>query len=150
MTDKEFKKLKRSDLISIIYEYQKRQEELLAEIDSMRTELEEKRIKISNAGSVAEAVVGLNRLFETAQQTADDYLVLQAMRDYGLDSISAKRMAAAVSEYYQINGVRKAEFYSKAWFGNTPRGFSPYEWGDEALRWIERSNENVALMNIKI
>ncbi|MCR5599652.1 MAG: hypothetical protein K6G33_02770 [Ruminococcus sp.] len=74
MTDKEFKKLKRSDLISIIYEYQKRQEELLAEIDSMRTELEEKRIKISNAGSVAEAVVGLNRLFETAQQTADDYL----------------------------------------------------------------------------
>ena len=74
MTDKEFKKLKRSDLISIIYEYQKKQDELMAEIDSIRTELDEKRIKISNAGSIAEAVVGLDRLFETAQQTADDYL----------------------------------------------------------------------------
>lgn len=28
MTDKEFKRLKRSDLIYIIYEYQKKQEEL--------------------------------------------------------------------------------------------------------------------------
>ena len=46
----------------------------MAEIDSIRTELDEKRIKISNAGSIAEAVVGLDRLFETAQQTADDYL----------------------------------------------------------------------------
>lgn len=74
MTDKEFRKLKRSDLISIIYEYQKKQDELVAEINAIRTELEEKRIKISNAGSIAEAVVGLDRLFETAQQTADDYI----------------------------------------------------------------------------
>ena len=74
MTDKEFKKLKRSDLISIIYEYQKRQDELTQEINAIKTELEEKRIKISNAGSIAEAVVGLDRLFETAQQTADDYI----------------------------------------------------------------------------
>ena len=82
MTDKEFKKLKRSDLISIIYEYQKKQDELMAEIDSIRTELDEKRIKISNAGSIAEAVVGLDRLFETAQQTADDYLAqVKAMLD---------------------------------------------------------------------
>ena len=82
MTDKEFKKLKRSDLISIIYEYQKKQDELMAEIDSIRTELDETRIKLSKAGSIAEAVVGLDRLFETAQQTADDYLAqVKAMLD---------------------------------------------------------------------
>ena len=74
MTDKEFKKLKRSDLISIIYEYQKQQDKLIGEIDTLKAELEEKRIKISKAGSIAEAVVGLDRIFETAQQTADDYL----------------------------------------------------------------------------
>ena len=74
MTDKEFRKLKRSDLIAIIYEYQKKQEELVKEIDELRAQLESKNLKISKAGSIGEAVVGLDLLFETAQKTADDYI----------------------------------------------------------------------------
>ena len=74
MTDKEFRKLKRSDLIAIIYEYQKKQEELVKEIGELRAQLESKNLKISKAGSIAEAVVGLDLLFETAQKTADDYV----------------------------------------------------------------------------
>ncbi len=74
MTDKEFRKLKRSDLISIIYEYQKRQDELVEENKDLREQLDSKNLKISNAGSIAEAVVGLDLLFETAQKTADDYI----------------------------------------------------------------------------
>ena len=74
MTDKEFRKLKRGDLIAIIYEYQKKQEELVKEIDELRAQLESKNLKISKAGSIAEAVVGLDLLFETAQKTADDYV----------------------------------------------------------------------------
>ena len=74
MTDKEFRKLKRSDLIAIIYEYQKKQEELVKEIGELRAQLESKNLKISKAGSIAEAVVGLDLLFETAQKTADDYI----------------------------------------------------------------------------
>lgn len=74
MTDKEFRKLKRGDLIAIIYEYQKRQEELVKEIGELRAQLESKNLKINKAGSIAEAVVGLDLLFETAQKTADDYI----------------------------------------------------------------------------
>ena len=74
MTDKEFRKLKRSDLIAIIYEYQKKQEKLVKEIGELRAQLESKNLKISKAGSIAEAVVGLDLLFETAQKTADDYI----------------------------------------------------------------------------
>ena len=74
MTDKEFRKLKRGDLFAIIYEYQKKQEELVKEIDELRAQLESKNLKISKAGSIAEAVVGLDLLFETAQKTADDYV----------------------------------------------------------------------------
>ncbi|EWM53036.1 hypothetical protein [Ruminococcus flavefaciens] len=74
MTDKEFRKLKRSDLISIIYEYQKRQDELVEENKDLREQLDSKNLKISNSGSIAEAVVGLDLLFETAQKTADDYI----------------------------------------------------------------------------
>lgn len=74
MTDKEFKRLKRSDLISVIYEYQKKQEELEREIEELKAQLEEKTLRISDFGSIAEAVVGLNELFETAQKTADEYI----------------------------------------------------------------------------
>ena len=48
MTDKEFKKLKRSDLISIIYEYQKREDEFTEQIESLKSELENKNLKIEN------------------------------------------------------------------------------------------------------
>ena len=74
MTDKEFKHLKRSDLIYIIYEYQKKQEELIKENEELREKLKEKEMKISNAGSLAEVAAKLNGLFEAAQQTADDYM----------------------------------------------------------------------------
>ncbi|MBP5431383.1 hypothetical protein [Ruminococcus sp.] len=74
MTDKEFKRLKRSDLIYIIYEYQKKQEELMKENEELREKLKEKEMRISNAGSLAEVAAKLNGLFEAAQQTADDYL----------------------------------------------------------------------------
>lgn len=74
MTDKEFKRLKRSDLIYIIYEYQKKQEELIKENEELREKLKEKEMKISNAGSLAEVAANLNGLFEAAQQTADDYM----------------------------------------------------------------------------
>ena len=74
MTDKEFKKLHRSDLIAIISEYQKREEAMQAEIASLRAELEARELKIKEAGSIAEAVVLLNDLFETAQKTADEYV----------------------------------------------------------------------------
>ncbi len=43
MTDKEFRKLKRGDLIAIIYEYQKKQEELVKEIGELRAQLESKK-----------------------------------------------------------------------------------------------------------
>ena len=74
MTDKEFKKLRRSELIEIIYEYQKNEEQMKEEIDSLRAQLDSKELKIKNSGSIAEAVVSLNELFETAQKTADDYI----------------------------------------------------------------------------
>ena len=74
MTDKEFRKLKRGDLIAIIYEYQKKQDELIAEVEDLKKKLESREIKLSNAGSITEAVISMNELFETAQRTADEYI----------------------------------------------------------------------------
>ncbi len=74
MTDKEFKRLSRRELIDIIYELQKQNEEKDAQIKRIQSELDDKTIKISNVGSIAEAAISLNNVFETAQSAADQYL----------------------------------------------------------------------------
>ena len=74
MTDKEFRKLRRSALIEIIFEYQRREQEMQTEIEALKAQLESRELKIADAGSIAEAVIRLNELFETAQKTADEYI----------------------------------------------------------------------------
>lgn len=102
MTDKEFRKLKRSDLIAIIYEYQKKQEELVKEIGELRAQLETKNLKISKAGSIAEAVVGLDLLFETAQKTADDYIEQVRLANEEAEQKAAEIIKQAEKEAAEI------------------------------------------------
>jgi len=95
MTDKEFKRLKRSDLIYIIYEYQKKQEELLRENSELREKLNEKELKIENAGSLAEIAAKLSGLFEAAQQTADDYM---SQLEFAASAEARKKADAIIKE----------------------------------------------------
>ena len=74
MTDKEFRKLNRADLVNIIYEMQKNEQAMKAELEEARKALDSRNMKIAEAGSIAEAVVGLNEIFERAQKAADEYL----------------------------------------------------------------------------
>ena len=63
MTDKEFRHLRRADLIDIIYELQSNEVQLQEEIKELKTQLADKRLKIAKAGSIAEAAVSLNGFF---------------------------------------------------------------------------------------
>lgn len=74
MTDKELKRLGRAELIEIIFEQQKRCEEYTAIIDKLKKEQEKKDLCISESGSIAEAAIRLNGVFEAAQAAADQYL----------------------------------------------------------------------------
>ena len=76
MTDKEFKKLNRAELVEIIYRIQQNEEQLRDENNNLRRQLASKNIKLNNAGSIAEAALALNGVFESAQKAADDYLEL--------------------------------------------------------------------------
>lgn len=74
MTDKEFKKLNRSQLIDIIYELQLKQEELVKENEKLQEALDDKRIRITKAGSIAEAALELHNVMQSAQDAASHYL----------------------------------------------------------------------------
>ena len=74
MISKELKKLSRRDLVDIIYQLKKNEQEKQEKIAALEEALQEKRIRVSVAGSIAEAAVDITQIFSTAQRTADLYL----------------------------------------------------------------------------
>lgn len=74
MINKELKHLSRKELVDIIYQLKKNEEELEAVIESQKKELQEKKIRLSMAGSIADAAMSVTNVFSTAQMTADLYL----------------------------------------------------------------------------
>ena len=74
MTDKEFKRLSRAQLIDIIYQLQIKQEELTSENAKLKAELADKRIRLKQTGNIAEAALELNNVMQSAQAAAEQYL----------------------------------------------------------------------------
>ena len=82
MTDKEFKRLSRAQLIEIIYQFQLKQDELTAENERLTKELADKRLRVSEAGNIAEAALAINNVMKSAQDAADEYLEeIRILRD---------------------------------------------------------------------
>jgi len=74
MINKELRKLSRRELMDIIYQMKKNEQQLQEEIVSLQEALQEKRIRLSTAGSIAEAAASITNVFSAAQMTADLYL----------------------------------------------------------------------------
>lgn len=74
MKEKEFRRLSRAELVEIIYQLQQNNQSLEEENSQLREKLNSKEINISQAGSIAEAAIGLSGVFAKAQEAADLYL----------------------------------------------------------------------------
>ena len=74
MTDKELRRLHREDLLQILLEQQKKIEETETELDAAHRALADRHTALENVGSIAEAALALNGVFERAQAAADEYL----------------------------------------------------------------------------
>ena len=98
MTDKEFRRLKRADLIEIIYRLQENEDKYRETIDRMSKKLGEKLTKIEKAGSIADAAVSLSNVFEAAQDAAERYL----QEVYRLREEAAAELERARKEADQI------------------------------------------------
>lgn len=70
MTEKELRKLNRYQLLELLMMQTEENGRLQQEIDRLR----EQQMKLEELGSVAEASLLLNGVFEAAQKAADDYL----------------------------------------------------------------------------
>lgn len=74
MTDKELRRLGRPELIEIIYQLEKSQEENTQEIARLQARLQDRTLRLSEAGSIAQAALQVNGVMEAAQAAADQYV----------------------------------------------------------------------------
>ena len=82
MTDKEFKRLSRAQLIDIIYQLQLQIDKLSEHTQELESELKDKRLRLSNAGNIADAALEINDCFRSAQNAAEQYLnEIKAIRE---------------------------------------------------------------------
>ena len=74
MTDKEFKRLSRAQLIEIIYQFQLQVDKLTEQNQELEQKLADKRLRLSIAGNIADAALEINDCFRSAQNAAEQYL----------------------------------------------------------------------------
>ncbi len=72
--DRELKRMSRAELVEVIYELQRQLEQLEKENDRLEEELQDRRVRLENAGSIAQAAVEVSHLLEAAQTAADLYV----------------------------------------------------------------------------
>ena len=74
MTDKELHKLSRKELLEMLLAQTQENEKLKEELRRAERQLSDRRLLQENAGSMAEAAMRLNAVFEAADRAAQQYL----------------------------------------------------------------------------
>ncbi len=74
MTDKELKRLRRAQLRAMLLMQTEENEKLKSQLSEIRTQLDNRQIRVGKTGSIAEAVLQLNDVFQTAEAAALQYM----------------------------------------------------------------------------
>ena len=74
MKSSDLRHMGRRDLLRLLLEVQQENESLRQENETLRAAAEEKLLELQSLGSIAEAAMKLNHVFEDAQRAADQYV----------------------------------------------------------------------------
>ena len=113
MTPKELKRLSRSDLLEMLLEISKENERLQKENGQLREQLDNRNIIIGNCGSLAEAALQLNGIFQAAQSACEQYAENVRYRNEQLEQETREKCEAIVTQTkerakaYMENAKRK-------------------------------------------
>ena len=104
--DKEYKRLSRKELLELLIEESEKSEELERQLQVACDELASKDLKIQESGSIAEAALALNGVFEAAQAACAQYLENIKRQNAIQDKQNAEREAKSREQAERI--VREA------------------------------------------
>lgn len=74
MTERELRRLSRTDLLELLLAQRRENEQLRCILDETQSQLADRTIKIDKAGSIAEASLQLSGIFTAAQDSCQYYL----------------------------------------------------------------------------
>lgn len=74
MDEKQLRRLRRIDLMELLFSQAQEIESLQERVIELEEKLKNREILMAEAGSIAEAALKLNKVFESAQAAADQYL----------------------------------------------------------------------------
>lgn len=116
MTDKELRKLRRSDLLEILVEQGRRIDALQRELEAAQKQLKTRQISISETGSVAEAALKMSGVFDDAQDAAKMYLENIKQRAAEQERISAEleEESRKKAEQLLLNTAKKCRAMEEA------------------------------------
>lgn len=90
MTERELKKLSRADLIEMLLVLSKENAQLRSTLALAEEQLADRIIKTESVGSLAEAALALNGVFEAAQAASEQYLYNIRLRSEQQNQINAR------------------------------------------------------------
>lgn len=102
MVKKNLKKLSRADLIELLLEQSYRVEELEKQLQLANDQLNDRTLQITEAGSIAQASLQVNNVFEAAQKAAVQYLDNIRTLSSKQEELCAKREAASIAAVKQL------------------------------------------------
>lgn len=111
MTDKELRRLSRGELLEMLIAQTAENDQLKTRLEQAEAQLRDRRIAIDKAGSLAEAALSLNGVFQAAEAAAQQYLEnIQRISDQQ-DELSRALKKKAAKEAAQIR--QEAQAYSQ-------------------------------------
>lgn len=109
MPDRELRHMRRTELVEIILALKQSEDRLRAENAALSAQLQERQIHIENAGSIAQAALELNKVFEAAQAAADEYVASVLAANKNTDAAASALRAQAEAEAQQILAQAQTE-----------------------------------------
>lgn len=91
MTAKELKRLRRSDLLEMLLTLRRENDALREQLAQAQAQLENRNIEISKSGSLAEAALRLNGVFEAAQTACEQYVDIVRQRMHAEEQETLER-----------------------------------------------------------
>ena len=98
MAEPTLSRCSRLELLELMYAQSQKIEALQQENEQLRAELEQRRLHITQAGSIAHAALQLNGVFDSAQAAADQYLENMEAISHHQETIRQEMIANAKAQ----------------------------------------------------
>ena len=109
MTDKELRRLSRSELLEMLIAQTEENQKLQSRLEAAEAQLSDRRIAIDKAGTLAEASMALNGVFEAAEAAAQQYLENIQRLSQQQDAIDQKLRGETEAECRKLRTEAEAQ-----------------------------------------